>query len=61
MTQDPVLREALRAVMAARRSELGDPPTPEELLAYRDGRLSGEARAQVEEKIAAFPDRKSVV
>jgi hypothetical protein len=42
--------------MAARRSELGEPPTPEELLAYRDGELTGEARARIEEKIAAFPD-----
>ena len=42
--------------MAARLEELGGPPTPEELLAYRDGRLSPEERERMEARIAADPD-----
>lgn len=54
------LTEALREDMARRRRE-GEPPTPEELTAYRDGRLSGEERRRVEEKIAAHPDAARTV
>lgn len=42
--------------MAARREELGGPPTPEELLAYRDGRLSPEERGRMEERLAVWSD-----
>jgi hypothetical protein len=42
--------------MAARREELGEPPTPEELLAYRDGRLSPEERDRMEDRLAVWPD-----
>ncbi|MES1244624.1 MAG: hypothetical protein ABUT39_23660 [Acidobacteriota bacterium] len=48
--------EALKAVMAARREELGEPPTPEELLDYRDGRLDPAARRSVEERLVLDPD-----
>ena len=48
--------EALKAVMAARREELGEPPTPEELLDYRDDRLDPAARRSVEERLALDPD-----
>lgn len=48
--------KALEAIMAERRKELGGPPTPEEILAYRDGQLDAEARQQVEEKIAVYPE-----
>jgi hypothetical protein len=47
---------ALEAIMAARREELGGPPTPEELLAYRDDRLDPAARQSVEARLAAYPD-----
>lgn len=46
---------SLRAIMAARREELGEPPSPEELLAYRDGELGAGERVVVERRIAAFP------
>ncbi|MFP5287044.1 MAG: hypothetical protein ACLGI9_14985, partial [Thermoanaerobaculia bacterium] len=42
--------------MAAKREELGGPPTPEELLAYRDGRLDPAARQSVEARLALHPD-----
>lgn len=50
------LENALRAIMAAKREELGEPPTPEELLAYRDGRLDAAARQSVEARLALYPD-----
>lgn len=42
--------------MAARREGLGEPPTPEELLAYRDGGLAPEERQRVAAQIACHPD-----
>jgi len=47
---------ALEAIMARKREELGEPPTPEELLAYRDGRLAPAARDLLEARIAVHPD-----
>ena len=47
---------ALKAIMAAKREELGGPPTPEELLAYRDGTLDPVAREELEAKLAVYPD-----
>jgi hypothetical protein len=47
---------AVKAIMAAKREELGEPPSPEELLAYRDGRLEPEERARLEAAIALHPD-----
>jgi hypothetical protein len=41
--------------MARERGELGEAPSPEELLAYRDGLLSPEQREILERKIDAFP------
>ncbi len=42
--------------MAAKRRELGEPPTPEELLAYRDGSLAPAERERLEARIAVYPD-----
>jgi hypothetical protein len=50
------LETAVKAIMAARREELGEPPSPEELLAYRDGRLEPEKRARLETAMALHPD-----
>lgn len=50
------LRASLEALMAAKRDKPGEPPTPEDLLAYRDGRLTAEQRRRVEQKIAGDPD-----
>ncbi|HEX7185468.1 MAG TPA: hypothetical protein VF756_26835 [Thermoanaerobaculia bacterium] len=49
-------RTSLKAIMAAKREELGEPPTPEELLAYRDGRLDLVERQRMEARIAVHPD-----
>lgn len=42
--------------MARKREELGGPPTPEELLAYRDNRLDPAARELLEARIAVYPE-----
>jgi hypothetical protein len=47
---------ALKAIMAAKREELGEPPTPEELLAYHDGTLDPAAREELEARLAVYPD-----
>lgn len=47
---------ALRAIMAAKRRELGGPPTPEELLAYRDGSLDPAEQERLEARIAVYPE-----
>ncbi|HEX7181347.1 MAG TPA: hypothetical protein VF756_05850 [Thermoanaerobaculia bacterium] len=48
--------DALKAIMAAKRRELGGPPMPEELLAYRDGSLDPAERERLEARIAVYPD-----
>jgi hypothetical protein len=50
------LLNSIKAIMAARREELGEPPTPEELLAYRDGLLEPRQRQELEAKLAVHPD-----
>ena len=50
------LDRAIEAIMAAKREELGGPPTPEELLAWRDGRLDPAERQSVEARMAVHPD-----
>jgi anti-sigma factor RsiW len=47
---------SLEAIMAVRREALREPPTPEELLAYRDGRLDEAERRALEARIDAFPE-----
>jgi anti-sigma factor RsiW len=50
------LERALKAIVAAKREELGEPPAPEELLAYRDGELDVAARQALEARIALHPE-----
>ncbi len=50
------LDKSLKAIMAAKRDELGEPPTPEELLAYRDGRLDPAERQRMDARLAVYPD-----
>ncbi len=50
------LDKSLKAIMAVKRDELGEPPTPEELLAYRDGRIDPAERRRMEARIAVYPD-----
>lgn len=49
------LNQSLKAIMAAKRDELGEPPTPEELLAYRDGGLDPAERERMEARLAVHP------
>ncbi|HEX4960995.1 MAG TPA: hypothetical protein VF173_09165 [Thermoanaerobaculia bacterium] len=53
--------KSLEAIMAAERNELGEPPSPEELLAYRDGRLDPAERRRIEDKIAVYPEAARVL
>lgn len=48
--------KSLKAIMATKRDQWGEPPSPEELLAYRDGRLEPAERQRLEDKIAIYPD-----
>jgi hypothetical protein len=50
------LVSSLQAIMAARREQVGGPPTPEELLAFRDGRLEPEERERIAARIALDAD-----
>ena len=50
------LSKSLKAIMATKRDEWGGPPSPEELLAYRDGRLDPAERQRMEERIAVHPE-----
>lgn len=50
------LVSSLQAIMAARREKYGEPPTPEELLAFRDGRLEPQERERIAARIALDPD-----
>jgi len=55
------LVSSLQAIMAARREQVGGPPTPEELLAFRDGRLEPEERDRIAARIALDPDSARVL
>jgi hypothetical protein len=50
------LGKSLKAIMATKRDELGGTPSPEELLAYRDGRLDPAERQRLEARIAVHPE-----
>lgn len=50
------LAAAARAVLARRRRELVTPPSPEELIAYHEGRLAPTERERVERALGAFPE-----
>ena len=50
------LVSAVRAALAGRRRELARPPSPDELVAYREGRLNPAERERVEQALGAFPE-----
>jgi len=50
------LGKSLKAIMATKRKDAGGPPSPEELLAYRDGRLDEAERQRMEERIVLYPE-----
>lgn len=56
MDERDLLRAAMRSIAASERERLGEPPTPEEILAYREGTLPERDRQVLEEKLAAFPE-----
>ncbi|HUP59654.1 MAG TPA: hypothetical protein VNA69_04465 [Thermoanaerobaculia bacterium] len=43
-------------LMASDRRRLGDPPTPEELLAYTRGELSADEEARLQERLVCYPE-----
>lgn len=56
MSDQDDLHRIWKAAMADRRRHLSAPPTPEEIIAYRDELLDVETGAEVEAKLAAFPE-----
>lgn len=56
MERDEQLRERIEELGAEARERLGAPPSPEQILAYHEGRLGPDERLAVEEGLAAFPD-----
>lgn len=49
-------QEANRRLMAEQREALGDPPTPEELLAYSRGELSERDEERIRDLLVAYPE-----
>lgn len=56
MERDELLRERTEELQAEARRRLGAPPSPDDLLAYQEGRLAAADRLRVEEGVAAFPE-----
>lgn len=54
--RDASMGAAIRTSLAGRRRELKTPPSPDELIAYHEGRLTPAEREQVEAGLAAFPE-----
>ena len=50
------LVKALEAIVRTARSESGEPPTADELLAYRDGGLDAGERERIAAKLERFPE-----
>lgn len=49
-------QEANRRLMAEQREALGDPPTPEELQAYRSGELNESEEERIRDLLVAYPE-----
>lgn len=56
MARNSILAEDLAALAGDERSRLGEPPTAEELIAYRDGKLTEQAAERVRDRLAADPE-----
>ncbi len=60
MAETPKLTEDLAALAEAERTRLGEPPTAELLLAYRDGELSEEEAERIRDRLAIDPEWASI-
>lgn len=60
MARDSTFAEDLDALAEDERSRLGEPPTAEELIAYRDGKLTEEGAERVRDRLAVDPELASI-
>lgn len=56
MTNKSDWQDANRELLEQQRQKLGDPPTAEELLAYRNGELSESEAERIRDLLVAYPD-----
>jgi len=60
MARNTTLSEDLGALAEEQRSRLGEPPTTEQLIAYRDGRLPEEEAERIRDRLAVDPEWAAV-
>jgi len=60
MAERPKLTDDLAALAADERSRLSEPPTAEQLLAYRDGGLPEEEAERIRDRLAIDPEWASI-
>lgn len=56
MTRNATLSEDLAVLAEEQRLKLGEPPTIEQLIAYRDGRLSEDEADRIRDRLAVDPE-----
>jgi anti-sigma factor RsiW len=60
MARNTTLSEDLAALAEEQRSRLGEPPTAEQLIAYRDGQLPEEEAERIRDRLAVDPEWAAV-